>query len=305
MSEQATERESGDEAPASEAPEAEKAADEAADEAEETATRPRLGPQKRVPWGRLVTLFGGLATALTVILGAGSFLVDLRSQDVELEAAEVEADATRMTLSPIAEYVYWLGPPSAELSGPSAGASMPEEFRSFRVVQTPGDWTSDDPNALVAAVDPSCDTTDCRRTVGGVDRVTAAHRVVWLVIINRGATPMQSISIEWSEVDADPTETTDPFGVVRNNGTTEGEPESLVDLSPGDGLVVPLASVLRLPALGTVSTVPLGQARIPVALRFTMLGESEEQRVGVRGPADVLITGGYELDDDEVFIGGG
>lgn len=96
-----------------------------------------------------------------------------------------------------------------------------------------------------------------------------------------------------------------PIGVVSDENYDSETTESLVDLSPGDGNIVPLATVLRVPALGEVRTVPLTQARVPVALNFTMVGDSEAKRVGVRAPADVVITGGYELDNDDVFVGAG
>lgn len=247
------------------------------------------------PWRGPIAALGA---TLGVIFAAGSFVIDFRSQGDE-------ADATRLSLSPIAEYVYWLGPPGPQLAGPNAASNLPEEFRSFRVVQTPGDWATGDPTDLLDGVGVDCTTSSCREITGAADRTEAAHRVVWLVLINAGSTPMQSISIEWAASETDSVETSDPFSAIRNNGITEGEPEGLVDLSPGAGLIIPLASVLRVPSLGTVSALPLGEVRVPVALRFTMLGESEEQRVAVRDPADVIVTGGYELDDGEVFEGGG
>jgi hypothetical protein len=256
--------------------------------------------------GRLaVFTTGGLVAALGLFFAAGSFFLDLRAQGDELEAAEIEAEATKLALSPIAEYIYWLGPPSEELAGADAAASLPEEFRSFRVVQTPGPWTTTEPTKLVDELDIKCETSTCHSTIGSPQNIDAAHRVVWLVLINAGSTPMQSLAFEWAEVDTSPVESDDPFDVVRNPGITEGEPEGLIDLGSGGGIIVPLASVLRVPALGTINTVPLGEARLPVALRFTMIGEPEEQRVGVREPADVLVTGGFELDNGEVFEGGG
>ncbi len=265
---------------------------------------------RRIPWARSLRSWGwlltGVATTFGLLFAAGSLFLDFRSQRVEIVAAQQEADAARLAISPVAEFVYWLGPPASDLSGPNAASSLPKEFKNFRIVQTPGDWSIADPTELLDGVDVQCETSGCRSAVSDPDRVVAAHHVVWLVLINAGSSTMQSISIEWKEIDTEPAESSDPFAVVRNDDLSAGAPEALVDLSPGAGLIVPAASVLRIPALGTVSTVPLGHARVPVALQFTMFGESEEQRVAVREPADVLVTGGYEFDDGhEVFEGGG
>ncbi len=252
-------------------------------------------PDRSVLLGRgrivlfVVLVFGG------ILLGVFSSLGQIRDD----RQARLDAESSALTgLSPL-EFIYWIGPPYDELVATEGGADLlPAEFADFPIVLSDGDWSA----GSIDTTSISCSSVACRSLIEG--KPDASLRTIWLVVVNTGHERLQAISIEWLTRSLEPTEADGPFAAIDSSADGQIAVELLIDMEPSDGLILPLVNVLQIDGLGRMTTVPLGQARTPLAARFSF-GEDLRSSVQlVRSPSDAVVTGGYELEGVLRFDGG-
>lgn len=252
---------------------------------------------------RFQTIMATVAV-LGLVLAAGTLLLQLQTRDAEAEAVGAIEASKEAERAQSFEVVYWIGPRAdVLLREPDPYSLMLDEFRGVGIVESSGDWLS----PLDISVDPDqfdCESEKCANLTD--EELEQQLRTLWLLLFNTDEETMQSVAISWTANTTRPVEAAEPFAAVRStdlDGPTTSE--RLADLSPGSGLIMPIATVVRIDAFGQIRSVPIGQARIATELSYSLAGEDTSRSAPIREPSETLISAGYDQTGlERIGIGG-
>ncbi len=198
---------------------------------------------------------------------------------------------------------YWLGPtPIRALAADDGDELVPAAITEFAISQSPGDWFSPD-RVEVDRASIVCTTGGCAGALEASDE--ELKRTIWLILRNEGSEAMEAVRFFYTTSIPAPVESDRPFEVVAPSSSSREEVEQLGNIRPGEGVIIPLASVLRLSTLGLTTSIPLGEVRAPAGIEFIESGKSDPIRVDVRPPSDGVLSGGEYVTEGEIFEGGG
>ena len=254
--------------------------------------------------GRLRDGFGRLSRLSKAVLASGFFgaAVGLTALWVNYGATQSQQDVNRLSLRPSIDVQYWLGPSPSDLAKPDPiDNELPEGVTDLRLVESAGDWYWRG-SIDTALFDIQCVSEICRYELS-VAEPDDLHGTIWLVVNNNGPVSMKAVEMEWLVGSVASVESLGAFGFLTDlDGAAASE--TLVDLVEGDGLLLPLATVLVLPDVGDeVRVVPLGEIRRPFEITYGTTGTAERVTEPIREPSDSIVVGGF--DKRNPFRGGG
>lgn len=173
-------------------------------------------------------------------------------------------------------------------------------------MESPGDWLMPS-NLDLSFEEITCSSSICEE-LSEAD-LLEQRRTLWMAVFNTGDRTMQSVAVDWLTVDTDPIELDGPFESVRLREAIDeveaDDTETLIDLAAGDGVLLPLGTVVRLSPLGGIRAIPIGEARIPLTLSYALTGDGDRQVIAVREPSETVISGGYDTTGAErIGLGG-
>lgn len=237
-----------------------------------------------------------IATGLLgVIISASSVYLAERSRAEGLRERHTAAAAT-------IEFQYWVGPKPAELRTPRSDVGqLPEGIQDLSLVQSVGDWYTTGP---INSDQVKCKGDGCQ-LLSSSD-AEGHHGTVFLIARNTSAVTMNNVTIDWHPVQPEPVVANDIRSILTNDDSTNlaDYSESLIDLPPNSGLLIPIATVLIYPIdILSIALVPVGQARLPVGLDYRLASSDQSYTVPVRAPSGSIVVGGFSTDVP--FQGGG